>query len=100
VFVPAACALVLGGCGGVEDELANTGLAGANCIAQGLFFPTCRCSFVMSAPALDEVAFITDGDVLRLADGRDFQYCASGDNLSYVEIGTVTEPGVRELTRR
>lgn len=101
VFVPGLCAIALGGCGGVEDDLAEAGLVGAVCVAQGSpFLPSCRCSFEIDAPEIEAVPFDTVGSVIRLDDGRDFAYCAVGDSLSYEEIGAATEPGVRELTRR
>jgi hypothetical protein len=100
VFVPGLCAIALGGCAGVEAELAGAGITGARCAAQGVFLPSCRCNFALEAPPLEEVPFVIDGDVIHLADGRDLEYCVAGDSLSYREVGTTTEPGVRELERR
>lgn len=100
VFVPGLCAIALGGCAGVEAELSDAGITGARCAAQGILLPSCRCSFALDAPLLEEVPFVTEGGVIHLADGRDLEYCAEGDNLSYREVGTTTEPGVRELQRR
>lgn len=98
--IPAVCALVLGGCSGIQSAVRP---AAPDTTCETRSNGDCRCTSRQSGRIDDADGYTTErGQIVSATLGRRWDYCVQGELLRYRDVSGAgpREPGVITLRRR
>jgi hypothetical protein len=97
VGIPGSCAVIAGGCGGVESTIRRF-VPGATVSCPGDGSGGCACSLSIVSTITGSSAYLIDGNQIVRDDRRRWNYCVTDASMEYRET-TGAEPGTFAFMR-
>lgn len=100
LFIPALCAVVVGGCSTLQTFV-SAAYPGSTCMAAGA--GDCQCAIRMGGAIDDADRYTTAANqIISASSGKRWNYCVAGNQLRYTDVSRSgpREAGVIQLTRR